>query len=169
LSLRKTVILVLVATAALAVVLIFTGAASGWLPRAYVLFVAAALLAFLLDRLRAALPAAGDFETLTRRGEHDQRQPDPFEIFRLRLVIANGTQWSVNVRLRPLVRHIASARLAYRYGVDLDREPERAAQLLRGTRTWELIRPDRAEPQDDEARGLPQSELEQLLEELERL
>lgn len=168
-SLRKTIVLVLVATAALAVVLIFTGAASGWVPRAYVLFVAAALLAFLLDRLRAALPPAGDFETLTRRAEHDQHQPDPFELFRLRLLIANGTQWSVNVRLRPLVRHIASARLAYRYGVDLDREPERAAQLLCGTRIWALIRPDRAAPEDDQARGFPQSELEQLLKELERL
>ena len=168
-SLRKTVISLLTATAALAIVLIFTGAASGWVPLAYVLFVAAVFSAFLVDRLRAAMPAAKDFGALLRRAGYEERQPDPFETYRLRLVIASGTQWSVHVRLRPLVQRIASARLSYRHGIDLEREPERAAEVLRDTRTWQLIRPDREAPEDDAARGWREAELRQLVEELERL
>jgi hypothetical protein len=168
-SLRKTVAALLIATAALAIVMIFTGAVSGWVPVAYVLFVAAVFSAFLIDRLRNAMPAAKDFGAMLRRAGREERQPDPFELFRLRLVIAGGTQWSVHVRLRPLVQRIASARLSYKHGIDLEREPERAAGLLRGTRVWELIRPDREAPEDDAARGWREDELRQLVEELEKL
>ena len=168
-SLRKTVIVLLVVTAALALVLIFTGAALGWVVIAYVLVVAGTLLGFLVGRLRTALPVAGSFDATLRRFGHTQSQPDPFEVFRVKLAAATGSQWSVHLRLRPIVQHIVSARLAYRHDIDLEREPHRAASLLKGTRTWELVRPDRRPPEDSAAPGWREAELTQLLDELERL
>ena len=59
-----------------------------------------------------------------------------------RLVTLAGSSRSDLLRLRPLVREIVAARLSRRYGVDLEREPERAEALLGKGRAWELVRPD---------------------------
>lgn len=53
-------------------------------------------------------------------------------------------------RLRPILREIATQRLAARHGVDLDGRPV-AARAILGEETWELVRPDR--PQPDELTG----------------
>jgi hypothetical protein len=166
---RGTFVTLSTATVALVFVLIFAGISSGTVLLVYVLFAAAVLLAFLVNRLRATLPAADDFKALLRRAGHAEARPDPFEIYRIGLSIASGTQWSIHVRLRPLAQRIASARLSYRHGIDLEREPQRAEAMLQGTRTWELIRPDRQPPEDDAARGWREPELKKLLEELEDL
>ena len=50
----------------------------------------------------------------------------------------------------------------------LDREPEKARTLL-GDETWELVRPDRPEPADRHAPGLPLGALERAVASLEQL
>ena len=166
-SLRNTAVSLLPATAALAIFFIFAGVVAGPVLLGYVLFVASMLLAFLIDRLRALLPPAGDFEAVLCRAGYGRRSGDHFEAFKLRLAVASSTQTDLHFQLRLRVRRIASARLSNHHGIDLEREPGRAAEVLRGSRTWELIRPDREPPEDDLACG--RSELAQLVEELERL
>ncbi len=70
----------------------------------------------------------------------------------------------LHTRLLPLLREAASARL----GIDLDLQPERARAAL-GEEMWELVRPDRPEPADRNAAGLPLRRVRDIVESLERL
>ena len=74
----------------------------------------------------------------------------------------------LHVRLRPILREIAAHRLWMRFGVDLDREQERARELV-GPNAWELVRPERRPPSDRLARGPAPADLRVVVEELERL
>jgi hypothetical protein len=74
----------------------------------------------------------------------------------------------LHVRLRPILREIAGHRLWSRYGVDLDRDPARARELM-GAEVWELVRPERPPPNDGLASGLPLSDLRLAVEEIERI
>jgi hypothetical protein len=74
----------------------------------------------------------------------------------------------LHVRLRPILREIAAHRLWMRFGVDLDREHERARELV-GANAWELVRPERLPPSDRLARGPAQADLLVVVDELERL
>lgn len=78
-----------------------------------------------------------------------------------------GTAFDVHYRLRPHARRVAAHRLAAR-GVSLDRQPGRAAALL-GAEAWELLRPDRPEPEDRSARGLDLDRIRRLVEGLDAL
>jgi hypothetical protein len=74
----------------------------------------------------------------------------------------------LHVRLRPILREIAAHRLWMRFGVDLDREQERARELI-GPKAWELVRPDRLPPDDRLAPGPASAELRVVVDELERI
>ena len=74
----------------------------------------------------------------------------------------------LHVRLRPILREIAAHRLWMRFGVDLDREQERARELV-GANAWEVVRPERLPPSDRLARGPAPADLRVVVEELERL
>ena len=52
--------------------------------------------------------------------------------------------------------------------LSLDDDPEAARQIV-GDETWELVRSDRPPPKDRPARGLPVSELDRVVESLERV
>jgi hypothetical protein len=78
-----------------------------------------------------------------------------------------GTAFDVHYRLRPHARRVAAHRLAVR-GVSLDRQPHRASGLL-GAEAWELVRPDRPEPEDRSARGLDLDRMRRLVEALDAL
>ena len=73
-----------------------------------------------------------------------------------------------HVRLRPVLREIAAIRLRRRYGVELDREPARARELV-ASAAWEVVRPDRPPPQDRLASGPSLASLREVVSELERL
>jgi hypothetical protein len=73
-----------------------------------------------------------------------------------------------HVRVRPVLRQIAAYRLRVRYGVELDREPLRARELL-PTALWDVVRPDLLPPADRLARGPSVAAQRALLDELERL
>ena len=71
-------------------------------------------------------------------------------------------------RLLPLLRSAAAARLAARHGFELERRPEAARDLL-GDEVWELLRPDRAEPEDRHGPGVPRDEIAAVIERMESL
>ena len=73
-----------------------------------------------------------------------------------------------HVRVRPILRDIAAHRLRRSYGVELDREPARARELVPSA-AWEVIRPDRPMPSDRLARGPSLDEQRTVLDELERV
>ena len=165
----KLALLAGTATAALIVALALTGLAHGWALLAYILFLASLAFMWLLSRLRAVLPPCRDFERLVARREVRPATVDQFETVRGWVAIARYTQADVYLRLRPLVREIVAARLLRAHGIDLYHEPQRAGAVVGPGRTWELVRPDSPPPEDRLARGWSQRELEQLVEELERL
>ena len=84
------------------------------------------------------------------------------------LSMATGSAYDLHVRLRPTVRELARGLLSRRHGVDLDREPERARQLL-GKDTWELVRPDRPFPAERRGGGLALAEIDRIVRSLEGL
>lgn len=90
------------------------------------------------------------------------------------LTLVNDVQQStasalhLHVRLRPILREIAAHRLWMRFGVDLDREQQRARELV-GAEAWELVRPERPSPGDRLARGPRPARLRVVVEDLERL
>ena len=71
-------------------------------------------------------------------------------------------------RLLPLLRAAASARLASRHGIELERRPE-AARAMLGEDVWELLRPDRPEPADRHGPGVPREQVAAVIEALESL
>jgi hypothetical protein len=79
-----------------------------------------------------------------------------------------ASTFHLHTRLRPILREIAAHRLSMRFGVDLDREHERARELIGGD-AWELVRPERLPPSDRLAPGPPASHLIKVVEELERI
>ena len=93
----------------------------------------------------------------------------PAGLQRLEWMVGSGrhTAGDVQVRVRPVLREIAAARLRRR-GVRLDAEPERSRALL-GDELWEIVRPNRPRPADHRLPGLELGTLERLVERLERL
>jgi hypothetical protein len=73
-----------------------------------------------------------------------------------------------HARMRPVLRDVAAYRLRVRYGVELDREPERARELLPAA-VWEVVRPDRPPPAQRLARGPTLADQRALLDGLEKL
>jgi hypothetical protein len=152
-------------TAGLAAALV-SGAPSQLALLAYVLFLGMLALSFTVGRLRARLRLAPPL--VEQRPGAPADEVKQLETISRRLSVAQSSALELHGRLRPMVIEIASALLARR-GVDLERQPERAHRLLGDGRAWDLVRPDRQLPQDRHADGWPRSDLEQLVEELERL
>lgn len=75
-----------------------------------------------------------------------------------------GTAFDVHYRLRPHLVRIAAHRLAAR-GVSLEVQADRARALL-GPDAWEVVRPDRPEPPDRNARGMDLASLRRVVDQL---
>jgi hypothetical protein len=83
-----------------------------------------------------------------------------------RLVVLGGANaFDLHYRLRPLLRQLAAERLAARYGIDLEGDPDRARPLL-GEELWELVRPGR-EVGRRSGPGLPPDSLARVVDALE--
>jgi hypothetical protein len=82
--------------------------------------------------------------------------------------LSRAMEFHFHVRLRPVLREIAAHRLRSRYGVELDREPARARELV-PARAWAVVDPDRPVPEDRLAPGPTVQELSAVVDELERL
>jgi hypothetical protein len=96
--------------------------------------------------------------------------PVPAELLRMERELELGIAGAGNAhhRLLPLLRSAATARLATRHGIELDRRPD-AARALLGEDAWELLRPDRPEPADRFDPGVPRHRITALIEKVESL
>jgi hypothetical protein len=135
----------------------------------YLLGVGAVLLLALVRtiRVRVLTASSSPFDSvllaMRRRPIDSTETPLAAELRLSRL-----SAFHAHVRLRPLISEVAAHRLWSHYGVDLQSEPGRAAELL-GPATWELVRPERPPPSDRLARGSSLAELGTIVTELERL
>jgi hypothetical protein len=117
---------------------------------------------------RGPATAASDFDRAV--GDMSRRYPsDSGELSLVHDVQQSvASTFHLHMRLRPILREIAAHRLSMRFGVDLDRDHERARELI-GSEAWELVRQERPPPRDRLAPGPPASQLNRVVEELERI
>jgi hypothetical protein len=160
---------VVIALAGLAIALVLHGKTGGLALVVYVFVLGVALVALALSRLGRALPLAPQSRRLLPQPRNSIDEVEQFRTIARQLTLSSWSEHDLHLRLRPLIQEIARARLARQYGVDLDREPERARALIGSGPVWELIRPDRERPEDRQARGWSEPELERLMDELEDL
>ena len=160
---------VFAATVALAILLAVRALSTSRALAIWVVLVAAIALLVLVRRSRHdRLQQTGRFEAALRRPATTSSQP--LELLRVENMLELGTAFAGNAhhRLLPLLRTVAAARLASRHGIELERRPE-AARALLGDEAWELLRPDRPEPADRFAPGVPRARVAALIERVESL
>ena len=126
------------------------------------------LLALVRTTREGSLPAGSDFDRAVAdlRGRRSSDSGELTMVHDVQLSVASALH--LHVRLRPILREIAAHRLSRRYGVDLDRDPARARELI-GAEAWELVRPERPPPNDGLASGVPLSDLRLAVEEIETI
>jgi hypothetical protein len=84
------------------------------------------------------------------------------------VVLAAGSAFDQHVRISPLLRDIAQHRLWTHRGIDLGEQPERAQEAL-GPELWDLVRPERPNPNSRWSRGLDLAGLSRLVDEIEKV
>jgi hypothetical protein len=135
----------------------------------YVLFLGAIAVGTLVGSFRTLQPRAWERSPFERDPEKPEPPPLIAELERIdRLVVLGAAnEFDLHYRLRPLLRQLAGERLYGHYGVDLDRDPGRARQLL-GEELWQLVSAER-EVGRRTGPGLPPAELAGHVERLEAL
>jgi hypothetical protein len=132
----------------------------------YLLLVGAAAVFTLVRSLAEAAPRA-EPEPAVRVRRLTQRLPELERTERAVLLSASNA-FDVHYRLRPILREIATQRLATRHGLTLDRDTA-ASRAVVGEETWELVRPDRQPPDLRFGPGVPAAELRHVVDALERI
>jgi len=113
-----------------------------------------------------AVPSAAHRKR-ARRGKPKPRRPTDLERLERLVVTGRATARDVHLRLRPVLREVAVARLRAR-GVQLDRDPIEAREAL-GEDLWEIVRADRHWPEDPRAPGISIEQLTAAIGRLESL
>lgn len=108
------------------------------------------------------------FEQALRRRKAVTSQPEELLRMDREIVLGAADADHAHRQLLPLLRTVAAARLAGRHGVELERRPETARSLL-GEDVWELLRPDRPEPEDRHGPGIPRERIAAVIERVEAL
>jgi hypothetical protein len=165
---RQLAVPVLAATAALVILLAIRPLST---PRALAIWIvlAAAIALLLLVRYsRKGREARARFESSLRRPP--SAAPVPVELLRMERDLELGIAGAAHAqrRLLPILREAAAARLGAHHGVELERHPEAARALLGGD-VWELLRPDRPEPEDRFAPGIPRGQIAAAIQKVESL
>jgi hypothetical protein len=107
-----------------------------------------------LDRVQGERRAAGRLPELARIER---------EVF-----LATARELRRVRQLNSLLRDIARHQLWTRRGIDLDREPDRARDVL-GNDAWDVIAPDATSPEDDVVPPLELARLRSVVDTLERV
>ena len=136
----------------------------------YLLGMGGVLLLALVRTTREGEPFADSSDFDRALAEMSRRRPsDSGELTLVRdIKQSRSSALHLHVRLRPILCEITAHRLWMRFGVDLDREQERARELI-GPNAWELVRPDRLPPDDRLAPGPESADLRVVVDELERI
>jgi hypothetical protein len=166
-SVRRLVIPALAATVALVILLALKPLSTSRALAIWIVLVTAIALLLLVRHSRhAAGPSR--FEAALR--PRTQTTAPPVELLRMQRELELGVSGAAHAhsRLLPLLRTVAAARLTSRHGIELERRPD-AARALLGDEAWELLRPDRPEPEDRFAPGIPRSKVESLIAAVESL
>lgn len=166
---RLLIVAAALATAGFAVALAMRPGDAGRAIDAYVLFLGA-LGVLALTRLTSRFfhpPTESRLQAALKR----QRPAEPrvAELTRIEreLEMAMESAYDTYYRLRPILRELATTRLACS-AVELDRTGGRAEELL-GPDAWAFVRPDLERPSDHHAPGARLREIERAVEALERV
>jgi hypothetical protein len=159
---------VVVATVALVAVVQLAPERRGVAVSVYLLLLGAAALRLLVRLVWLAYPPPGpsELDAALRAGPEPPAPPAELQALRRTLALASASGVYAHNRLRPELRAIAGELLAWRQGIDLEAEPA-AARAALGEAAWELLRPDRPEPQDHDEPGLPPALLARIVAGLE--
>jgi hypothetical protein len=165
---RRAIAVALVFSLAAGGVALFTNGVRDLVADAWIVALAGVVLLalFRTARLRATAAPSPLDEALVRMRPRERGTPQIALERDVSLSAANGFHF--HVRLRPVLRSFAAHRLRSRYGVELDREPGRARELVAG-RAWEAIDPHRPPPEDRLASGPSVAEIAAIVDELEKL
>jgi hypothetical protein len=165
---RRLTMPVLAATVALVVLLALRPLSTSRALAIWVVLVAAIALLLLVRHSRDSRGGRTRFEAALRR----PRSPpsEPVELLRMERDLELGIAGAAHAhhRLLPILREAAAARLGSRHGIELERRPEAARELL-GDDAWDLLRPDRPEPADRFGSGIPRARVAAAIERVESL
>jgi hypothetical protein len=128
----------------------------------YLLFLGALLMLVVVSAVAASAPRARRSDlaaALDERPEPGGPVPQLAKVER-EVTLAIGNAYDLHTRLLPHLREIAAARL--------ERRGQRPGPDTLG-RWWELLRPDRPEPAERFAPGIPEHELRALVADLEAI
>jgi hypothetical protein len=136
---------------------------------AYVLLLAAIALV-VLTRLDARDPwdPVSEFERALRPRATERVRPPELVRMERELTLASANAGHLHTRLLPLLRDAARVRLAARHRVDLARRPDEARRIL-GEEAWDLLRPDRPEPENTQGSGLSLRRIGRLIDAIEHI
>jgi hypothetical protein len=128
----------------------------------YLLFLGALLMLVVISAVGSALPRARRSELTRALDERITPSADVPQLARVEreVTLALGSAYDLHARLLPHLREIAAARL--------ERTGRSPGPDTLG-RWWELLRPDRPEPQERFAPGIREADLRALVADLERL
>jgi len=134
----------------------------------YLLVLGAVALRLLVRLVQLAHPPAppSELDAALNRPPARPALPAELESVARMLALASVSGVYVHNRLRPELRSIARELLSSRQGIDLDAEPA-AARAALGPTVWDLVRPDREEPDGYESPGLPPLVLARIVADLE--
>jgi hypothetical protein len=156
-------------TAVLIVVLVLAPGRAELAVHVYVLVLLAAALASVVGSIASQAHSGESLfdAALHRPTEENERLPELVRLER-EVGLAQASEFDFHHRLRPVLREVATGLLFVRRGVDLDRQPERAREVL-GEETFELVRADREPPWDRTTSGPALDELRRVVASLEAL
>jgi hypothetical protein len=140
-------------------------AVAAWL---LLLGVLAARLLLRWLRLAYPRPPVSPFDAALAARPAPPKPPPELERLARLLALSSASALHAHTRLRQELRPVATDRLAWWLGVDLDADPA-AARAALGEAAWALVRPDPGELPDRNAPGMPPADLAAAVAALERL
>ena len=150
---KRAVVVGALVSAAAGAALLFTSGAQAQIVDVYVVVLAAVVMLALFRAVRLAAPPRPSpfaYALVRLRAPHDARSPEVPE--ERDVVLSRLSAFHYYIRVRPVLQEIADHRLRSRFGIELEREPERARELV-PSRAWKVVRPDAPAPADRLARG----------------
>jgi hypothetical protein len=166
---RRAVVTVAFASAGAVAALLFTSGGRALVVDVYVVVVAGIVMLALFRVIRStAPPRPSMFEQALAAARARAPQPSTEVEDERDVVLSRLNAFHYHIRVRPVLRELAEQRLRTRFGVELDREAERARELV-PSHAWDVVRPDAPPPEDRLARGPSLERQRAVIEELERL